>query len=118
MKINIIRYICHGILLIGTSCAYDNVDELYGKRVCTPGGTSFDQTIKPIVESNCAISGCHVTGQQLPTLESYAQIADNAGQIKTRTSNGTMPPASSGLSLTQQEIDAIACWVDEGAPDN
>jgi uncharacterized membrane protein len=114
----IAKYLCIALLFIGVSCVYDNVEELYGEKKCPPEGTSFDQTIKPIIESNCAVSGCHVTGQQQPTLESYAQIESNAEKIKTRTSNGTMPPLSSGLSLTQAEIDAIACWVDEGAPDN
>lgn len=114
----IIKYLCLVTLFIGTSCVYDNVEELYGETECPPEGTSFDQTIEPIIESSCAVSGCHVTGQQQPTLESYAQIVSNAEKIKARTSNGTMPPSSSGLSLTQAEIDAIACWVDEDTPDN
>ena len=114
----ITKYLCIALLVIGTSCDYDNVEELYGVKKCPPEGTSFDQTIEPIIESNCAVSGCHVTGQQQPTLESYAQIVSNAEKIKARTSNGTMPPSISGLSLTQAEIDAIACWVDEGTPDN
>ena len=46
-------------------------------------GRNFDQTIKPIIESNCAVSGCHVKGQQQPTLESYEQIVYNAKKIKT-----------------------------------
>jgi len=100
------------------SCAYDNIEDLYGENICPPNGTSFSQTIAPIIDSNCAISGCHVNGQQLPTLESYEQISANSGKIKTRTSNGTMPPPNSGLSLTIDEIAAIACWVDSGAPEN
>ena len=58
MKFSIIIYICLGACFIGTSCAYDNVEELFGKRVCPPGDSSFEDTIKPIVNSNCAISGC------------------------------------------------------------
>jgi len=100
------------------SCAYDNMEDLYGEEMCPPEGTSFSQTIAPIVESNCAISGCHVNGQQLPTLETYEQISANSIRVKARTSNGTMPPPGSGLSLTLEEIDAIACWVDAGAPNN
>jgi len=106
------------ILFIGASCAYDNAVELYGEQTCPPGGTSFSQTIHPIINSNCAISGCHVNGQQLPTLENYTQISSTAAKIKARTSNGTMPPSNSGKSLSPEEIDAIACWVDAGAPEN
>jgi len=107
-----------GLLFTSASCAYDNVEDLYGVKDCPPGGTSFSQTISPLISTNCAITGCHVNGQQAPTLENYAQISANAGRIKAKTSNGTMPPPTSGQSLTQQEIDDIACWVDAGAPDN
>ncbi len=105
-------------LYISTSCAYDNAEELYGEKECPPGGTSFSNTILPIIHGNCAVTGCHVNGQQLPTLETYAQISSNAEKIKMRTSNGTMPPSISGTNLSQEQIDAIACWVDAGAPDN
>ena len=87
-------------------------------RSAPPEGVSFSKTIYPIVSSSCAVSGCHVTGRQLPTLETYAQISSNAERIKARTSNGTMPPASSGIVLSKEEIDDIACWVDAGAPNN
>ena len=100
------------------SCAYDNVEDLYGDEDCPSAGVSFAQTIQPIISTNCAISGCHVTGQQNPPLTTYGQISANADRVKARTSNGTMPPASSGKILTIEEIEAIACWVDAGAPDN
>ena len=106
------------LIIFCGSCAYDNAEELYGEKSCPPQGASFSETIEPIISSNCAISGCHVSGQQLPTLETYAQISTNSDKVKSRTSNGTMPPPSSGLTLTSEEIEAIACWADAGAPDN
>ncbi len=109
-----------GILCMISSCAYDNTEELYGKKECLPGGesASFSLSIAPIIESNCAISGCHVVGQQQPAFLTYEQISSFAGNIKSRTSNGTMPPPGSGNHIEQSEIDKIACWVDAGAPDN
>lgn len=103
-----------------SSCAYDNAEDLYGKKECLPEdpGASFSLSIAPIIDSNCAVSGCHVSGQQQPTLLSYEQISSNAERIKSRTSDGTMPPPESGLRLDQSEIDDISCWVDSGAPDN
>ena len=105
-------------LFLPLSCAYDNAEDLYGENDCPPGGVSFSATIAPIISSNCAVSGCHVDGQQLPTLETYEQISTNANRVKIRTSNGTMPPPASGKSLSVDEIEAIACWVDAGAQDN
>ena len=45
----------------------------------------------------------------------FANVQGNAGQIKTLTGNRTMPAEG---SLTQAEIDMIACWVDDGAVAN
>ena len=107
-----------GIIILSFSCAYDNTEELYGTPECPPDGVSFANAIAPIISTSCAISGCHVPGRQLPTLETYEQISSNSESIKTKTSNGTMPPAASGIELSTEQINDIACWVDAGAPDN
>ena len=106
------------ISLAVVSCTWDNAEELYGIEDCPPDGVSYSQTIEPIIKSNCAVNGCHVNGQQRPALELFDQISAHADRILARTSNGTMPPSSSGKSLTQSEINAIACWVNDGALDN
>jgi hypothetical protein len=107
-----------GVLLVIVSCAYDNAEELYGEPDCPQEGVSFSNTIAPIINSNCAVPGCHVNGTPQPAFMSYEQISANAFTIKTYTSTRIMPPAGSGYILTQKEIDDIACWVDNGAPDN
>lgn len=113
-----LKVILASLAILAGACAWDNAEDLYGAQDCPPGGVSFAQTVQPIIQTNCAISGCHVNGQQRPTLETYEQIAANAERVMIRTSNGTMPPSSSGKTLTPEEIDAIACWVSGGAPNN
>lgn len=78
-------------------------------------GVSYANDIAPIIAGNCAISGCHVSGSQSPNFASKANVISNAARIKVRTGNRTMPM---GGSLTQNQIDLIACWVDDGAKDN
>ncbi len=78
-------------------------------------GVSYAQTIKPIIMNNCAVSGCH-NGTQFPDFRSLSNIQQNKDQIRQRTQTGNMPP--NGRSLTQQQIDLIACWIDDGALDN
>ncbi len=73
--------------------------------------------IRAIIQTNCAISGCH-NGSQSPNLTDTNIIVSNAGRIQARTTVRTMPPSSSGLSLTQAEINQIACWVADGATTN
>lgn len=77
-------------------------------------GISYQGSVRTIIETNCAISGCH-NGNTFPDFRSMSNIQANAGRIRTRTGNKSMPPNS---SLSQQEIDLIACWVNDGALDN
>jgi hypothetical protein len=80
-------------------------------------GTSWTGDIKPIIDANCAISGCHVSGNQIPDWSNAINVQNNSSKIKTRTSNGSMPPAGQPR-LTQEQISKIACWVDDGAKSN
>lgn len=68
--------------------------------------------IQAIINSNCASSGCH-GGSVSPNLTTAAQIQESASRIKVRTGNQSMPPSGSGNSLTNAEINNIACWVDD-----
>jgi hypothetical protein len=77
-------------------------------------GISYSTSIAPIISTNCAITGCH-NGSQFPDFRSFDNVQRNAAQIKTLTGNRTMPEDG---SLTQSEIDMIACWVDDGAVAN
>jgi hypothetical protein len=79
-------------------------------------GISFSNNIKEIITTNCAVTGCH-NGAQPPNFSEDESIFQNASRIKSRTGSGTMPPAGRP-DLTEDEIEAIACWVDDGALDN
>ncbi len=77
-------------------------------------GTSWQNEIRPIMETSCALSGCH-NGSSRPDLRIFANAKSNASSIKSRTQDRSMPREG---TLTQQQIDIIACWVDDGAPNN
>jgi len=95
------------------SCSYD--------REVLPGSTvscdtiSYSQHVDLIVKSSCAIPGCHVAGTGLPNYNDFPTFQAKAADAKKRTQERDMPRQG---SLTQQEIDIIACWVDNGALDN
>jgi hypothetical protein len=84
------------------------------RTIRVQSGVSFQADISPIISTNCTISGCH-NGTQFPDLRNFANIKANASQIKALTSSRAMPQNG---SLTQAQIDMIACWVDDGAPSN
>lgn len=80
-------------------------------------GLSYSNDIVPIISTKCAVSGCH-NGDlgDSRNWTKYGNVKNNASNIKTRTANRTMP--AGGLTLTQEQIDKIGCWVDDGAPEN
>jgi len=88
-----------------------------GQSVRVASGLSLAADIKPILQNNCALAGCHVGGA-LPDFRNSETIVANAANIRTMTSTRTMPPAESGKTLSQEQIDRIACWVADGAPNN
>nr|WKN36585.1 hypothetical protein K4G66_29935 [Tunicatimonas sp. TK19036] len=79
---------------------------------------SYSDTIQAIINTNCAVAGCHVAGQGIPNWSDKSNVIANASDIKARTTSKSMPPPASGLSLTDDQIALIACWVDDGAQDN
>jgi mono/diheme cytochrome c family protein len=90
------------------------------------GGPSFAKTVQPILESSCV--SCHNTGQMgarhVP-IDDAGDVRAISDGIKTVTQLRYMPPwpaSDKGVplahktTLTQAQIDAIAAWVDAGAP--
>ncbi len=68
-----------------------------------------------IIQSDCAIPNCH-DGGALPDYRGESNIIGNAALIKQRTQDRTMPP--DGRMISQEQIGAIACWVEDGAKGN
>jgi hypothetical protein len=79
-------------------------------------GISFASNIKPLLLENCTSPGCHGTNSGNGDWTNYTKVKEKAALIKTRTGNKSMPIG--GETLTEQEINMIACWVDDGAPNN
>src|SRR5439155_1492560 len=89
-------------------------------------GTSptFTKDVAPILYNSCV--GCHREGEIAPmALVSYQDARPWAKAIKSRVVAREMPPwgadphygkFNDDRSLTQQQIDIIAAWVDAGAP--
>jgi len=95
--------------------------------VCDPDKIYFVNDVLPIINSNCAISGCHGGGsaQEGVNLSSYEGILQhiNAGNafdsdiyeaITENDPEDIMPPPPSN-PLTSQQIAIIRDWIDQGA---
>lgn len=117
MKHHLLILLIPAMILL-TYCTYENEEDLFGQEDCSTLPASLTEDVIPIINTNCAISGCHVTGVQAPDLTKKEIIIASAPLIKAQVQTRTMPPTDSGESLTLNEIQTIVCWVDNGAHDN
>jgi hypothetical protein len=103
--------------LFSQSCVYHEAPE----QTCT-ATISYTTQVKPIIESKCAISGCHNgdNGSDFKWTDfSKLQQRAHSGLLKSKVVNHEMPPPESPQGpLTQEQIDIISCWTTQGAPQN
>ncbi len=85
---------------------------------CTGITPGFAANVMPLIQANCATStACHATGS-INTggpFTNYTQVKNKASIIRSQVVSKVMPQ---GGSLSAAQIQTIACWVDNGAPNN
>jgi hypothetical protein len=112
---NIFTELSHGLHTIEVK---DHIDCVISLNVSIPRGeteVSWSADIKPIMTEYCATSGCHDGIARSNDLRKYATAKFYSKSIKSKTQNRSMPFNG---SLSQRQIDLIACWVDDGAQEN
>ena len=124
------RFLVSILLLTATVMATQNSSprSLNGPAPSTPAsleGVSFNKDVLPILQKNCQV--CHRPGEAAPmSFLTYETTRPWAKAIKQAVVARKMPPwfADPGYStfkndpsLTAQEIEMIAAWVDNGAPE-
>jgi hypothetical protein len=101
-------------LFVLSGCYYDNEEELYpgsgNGLACDTTGLTFPADIMPIVNTKCAISGCHTStgGNGIPiTNQSQFDGLASDGDIRNRVLvQKNMPPSGPLPLCEQQKIDA------------
>ncbi len=86
------------------------------KTLCATYGVD----IVPIVESKCAVTGCHVDGFTFGNFTLYGELkkrVDN-GKIQSLVFDNQLMPPASAQQLTEEEKAKIKCWMDDGALNN
>lgn len=109
------------VMVVAIACSSESEDQLPtppGNDVCEGSTASLANDIMPILQQNCAISGCHVSGTGRVNFTVKDNVLQYASQIRANTQSGFMPPSSSGQSLSESEKSLINCWVVNGANDN
>jgi hypothetical protein len=76
---------------------------------------SYTETVRPLVETKCALTGCHISGFQPGDFTRYDVLKQKAeeGKIQLMVFNlGNMPPV---IKLTEEERSQLKCWIESGA---
>ncbi len=112
-------FLCAVVLSLLSSCYYDNEEDLYPKEDVNNKEVTYSKNIEPIINNNCATSGCHVPGGNgqglLVTYDQVRAIALN-GKLKNRVIDRMDMPSSQPLPA--REMDMILTWINQGAPNN
>lgn len=101
-----------------TGCSYDKEELLYPGTVdCSSLNVSFTINVQPIIQTSCAIAGCHdaASTNKGGPFTNYNLVKNKASIIKSQVTSGAMPQ---GSSLSANQIQLISCWVNSGALNN
>ena len=116
--------ILSAILVLSQGCYYDNEEELYAfedqlnAANCDKIDVSFSNEILPMIEGNCSITGCHLTGGNGILLEDYNSVkiwVDNGSLKNVVVDAQTMPPSQ---PLNSCQIEQFEAWINDGARNN
>lgn len=118
------------LLVVGVvfSCKKDKAERLLTEEEiafrahCDTAAVSYTNDVLPIINANCAISGCHAPPNggnwDYTTYAGLKAKVDNGALKKRAVEEKSMPPTFSGLTLTQEEIDILHCWILDNGPNN
>jgi len=99
---------------------------LPGAALAADAKPTFSKDIAPIFQKSCV--SCHEPGSIAPmSLRTYEEARPWARSIKQRVQQRQMPPwhinravgvqkFKNDMSLTDEQVDTIVKWVDNGAP--
>ncbi len=112
------------IFLVTISCVNHNLETITVKVSCDGFKTvSFNDDIKPIITSNCAIGSgtCH-NGGNGPDLDwrVFLNFQNHSNEVKRRVALPSNDPDHMPRigQLTFDQIQLIVCWVEQGANNN
>ncbi|MBL0182910.1 MAG: hypothetical protein IPP96_11705 [Chitinophagaceae bacterium] len=102
-----------------------------GEQTCSADTVYFQNKVLPLLNSSCAMSGCHdaITHKEGINLATYGNIMATGGvrpgnpgnsklyTVLNRTGNERMPPPPAA-AFTQAQKDIVYKWIMQGAKNN
>jgi hypothetical protein len=104
--------LCLFMAACGTSKTTQNSAVVVGPEV------SYKKSILPIIESKCAVSGCHIQGFHEGDFTLYEEVKKQVDRGKFKrlvVENKSMPPDE---PLPSHELKLIEAWLQQGGKNN
>jgi hypothetical protein len=108
-------------ILILQSCSKDNVSQYASSDSPCTDTISFVHQIEPLINQNCATSGCHGPGSSTGyEFTSHGTIAANATIMLSamRWESGVVQMPQGMPQLADTLIQQFSCWIDQGKQNN
>ena len=106
-----------GVLLVLSSCKDDRLEP-----ECDGSSPTYDGQIQSIIQQNCNASSCHGSGSNNGDFTTYAGLQpylnNGNGSFRQEVLQDQTMPKGASNTLTQNELNAIQCWVENGYPEN
>jgi hypothetical protein len=99
------------IVLLVVSCKKDKQSDKLTPS-CDGSSPTYQSTIKSIIDTKCATSNCHPNYSAYDGLQPDLQDGDFRREVLV---DQTMPQ---GSTLTQDQLNEIQCWANNGFPEN
>lgn len=108
------RYLICLALAFNLSCSTDDDDD----DTSSSSATTYTSSIKSIMDSNCATSGCHDAATNAGSYDysDYAATKDGIAAGLVAIKNGTMPKSPND-PLTAAQIASIEAWIAASTPE-
>ncbi len=96
------------------------------KSMCDGLNVKFSTDINPIIQSKCAIPGCHGSGSSYGDFETNPHMGVSVkadaplgnGSFRKRVIEGDPSFMPTSGPLSDLELEKIDCWLKAGAPNN
>lgn len=102
------------VIVLLSSCYYDNQEDLYGLE-CDTENLTYAANLEKVISESCATTGCHVAGNGLPVYDTYIAVkagVDNGTIMDRVITKKNMPPSG---ALSDCNISLIKEWIAQGA---
>lgn len=86
--------------------------------VCDGSSPTYDANIKSIIDNNC--TSCHDAGSGDGDYTTYAAFSSHrsSGKFESSVLVKQDMPESGNNPLSQDQLNLIQCWVENGYPEN